>query len=285
MDFISQDEAKIKIREWLSQGQGEDQIKNELSKYGFVEMVIDNLIKRVKWEESKEKEAEEQANLNKFTQTPNPTQPIKITEAKNPGKGLFTIIVILLILAIAYFGYNLYLRYKEAAEYLKSPDNGQINSGMDLPSSTVDESILAETVLTPTNQMLPTATAAPTVVKATPTIKKIVPTIETHFYSLGQVTIEEGLKCVISLKKVVGNVFTIGETYINNSDKKYDFFTRVQMRSKTLGYAPRIGYGISLSPGQRISYDLDFDTLGNSGPFEFFYINSKGEDVKVGGYN
>jgi hypothetical protein len=44
MDIITQEEAKIKIKEWLLLGETDDQIKGKLADYGFVDIVINNLL-------------------------------------------------------------------------------------------------------------------------------------------------------------------------------------------------------------------------------------------------
>lgn len=48
MDIITQEEAKIKIKEWLLLGETDDQIKEKLASYGFVDVVINNLLNEVR---------------------------------------------------------------------------------------------------------------------------------------------------------------------------------------------------------------------------------------------
>lgn len=48
MDFITQDEAKVKIKEWLIAGETETTIRQKLADHGFIDMVINNLLSDVK---------------------------------------------------------------------------------------------------------------------------------------------------------------------------------------------------------------------------------------------
>ncbi|MFA4827415.1 MAG: hypothetical protein WC596_04175 [Candidatus Shapirobacteria bacterium] len=48
MDFITQDQAKIYIKEWFAAGETEDIIKTKLANYGFVDITIKSLLNEVR---------------------------------------------------------------------------------------------------------------------------------------------------------------------------------------------------------------------------------------------
>jgi len=76
MDFITQDEAKVKIKEWLSLGETENSIKIRLSNLGFVNTVADNLLNEVK-----------QTLLPPTTTLPNQNPVPLITNQNTSGMG------------------------------------------------------------------------------------------------------------------------------------------------------------------------------------------------------
>jgi len=67
MEFITQEEAKIKIREWLLAGETDDQIREKLASYDFVDIVITNLLNEIKTKTNN--------NINNFNPTINTETP------------------------------------------------------------------------------------------------------------------------------------------------------------------------------------------------------------------
>lgn len=72
MEFITQEEAKIKIREWLSARETDDQIREKLANYGFVDIVITNLLNEIKTKTNN--------NTNNFNSTINTGTPSVTSE-------------------------------------------------------------------------------------------------------------------------------------------------------------------------------------------------------------
>lgn len=112
-------------------------------------------------------------------------------------------------------------------------------------------------------------------------------TANTHLISGGQMKIENGVTATINSASETTDKIAIKISFANISNSNVNIFPiRVSMRNKFLGTSaenPPLSY--QLDAGTVRQLDFTYSKLNGGGPYDFYYLSSSGESVKLGIFN
>lgn len=102
-----------------------------------------------------------------------------------------------------------------------------------------------------------------------------------------QVRVEKDVMATINTASETSTKINVKITFANVGSGRVNFYPiRTTMRNGRYGTAGvNVPASMPLDPGSLRQFDYSFEKLTGGGPYDFFYLSSTGESIKLGSYN